>query len=212
VFDGFDNFYVKNPVRSEPLSWRIVAFLGPWHMPLLFLLAGAATWFALDRRSAGTYAAERVKRLLIPFVFGILVIVPPQALLARWFRGGEFSLAEYWTFKGNLSGYTGNWTPAHLWFIAFLFVFSLVALPLFIRWHRHPLHARWLLFAMPLVLVIANEPGRSARAVLRTLPSAATSRPCPPRRRLMLSNPHRGHEHDPSSQRGAPQLRSCFRR
>jgi peptidoglycan/LPS O-acetylase OafA/YrhL len=157
VFDAFDNFYVKNPVKNGPLSWGVIAFLSPWHMPLLFVLAGAATWFALEHRSARGYAVERIKRLLIPFLFGLLIIVPPQTYLARWLRGRPVSLGSYWTLKGDLSGYTGNWTPAHLWFIAFLLVFSLLALPLFVRWRRRVPGARWLLVAMPLVLVIANE-------------------------------------------------------
>ena len=47
--------------------------------------------------------------------------------------------------------------PAHLWFIGYLFIFSLVALPLLARWRGRQLRARWLLFAMPLVLLAANE-------------------------------------------------------
>jgi peptidoglycan/LPS O-acetylase OafA/YrhL len=120
------------------------------------VLAGAATWYALGHRSGAQYRAERFKRLLIPFLFGILVIVPPQAFLAARFRGHDFSLADYWSFKGDLTGYTGNWTPAHLWFIAFLFAFSLLGLPLFLRWRRRPVRATWLLFAMPVLLLVAN--------------------------------------------------------
>src|SRR5436190_8266694 len=161
VFDVFDPFYVKNAQTSGVLSWSIVAFLNIWHMPLLFVLAGAATWFALERRSSGRYAGERCRRLLIPLLFGLLVIVPPQAYVARLARGrgvsvGSF-LADYWGVHGNLSGYTGNWTPAHLWFIAFLLVFSLVTVPLLSRWRREEVRARWLLFTMPLVLVLAND-------------------------------------------------------
>ncbi len=32
----------------------------------------------------------------------------------------------------HLDGYNGTFTPAHLWFILFLFVFSLIGLPLFL--------------------------------------------------------------------------------
>jgi glucans biosynthesis protein C len=161
VFDVFDSFYVKNPQTSDGLSWAVVAFLNPWHMPLLFVLAGAATWLALGHRGPKAYLGERTRRLLIPFLFGILVIVPPQGFLASRFRGGDASvggfLRDYWTVEGDLSGYTGSFTPAHLWFIGYLFIFSLVALPLLARWRGRPLRARWLLFAMPLVLLAANE-------------------------------------------------------
>jgi glucans biosynthesis protein C len=161
VFDTFDPFYVKNPETSGALSWAVVAFLNPWHMPLLFVLAGAATWLALGHRGATGYLGERTRRLLVPFLFGLLVVVPPQGFLASRFRGDEASvpsfLGDYWTVEGDLSGYTGSFTPAHLWFIGFLFVFSLVALPLFVRWRGRRLRTRWLLFAMPLVLLAANE-------------------------------------------------------
>jgi glucans biosynthesis protein C len=161
VFDTFDPFYVKNPETSGALSWAVVAFLNPWHMPLLFVLAGAATWLALGHRGATGYLGERTRRLLVPFLFGLLVVVPPQGFLASRFRGGEASvpsfLGDYWTVEGDLSGYTGSFTPAHLWFIGFLFVFSLVALPLLVRWRGRRLRTRWLLFAMPLVLLAANE-------------------------------------------------------
>jgi glucan biosynthesis protein C len=161
VFDVFDPFYVKNPQTSDTLSWAVVAFLNPWHMPLLFVLAGAATWLALGHRSRGAYVRERTRRLLVPLLFGLLAIVPPQAFLASRFRGGETSvasfLADYWTVEGDLTGYTGSFTPAHLWFIGYLFIFSLVTLPLLARWHGRRVGARWLLLAMPLVLVAANE-------------------------------------------------------
>jgi glucans biosynthesis protein C len=161
VFDVFDPFYVKHPQTSGTLSWAAVALLNPWHMPLLFVLAGAATWLALGHRRARTYVGERTRRLLIPFLFGLLIIVPPQAFLARRVRGGHESvasfLADYWTIEGDLSGYTGSFTPAHLWFIGFLFIFSVAALPLLVRWRARPVRARWLLAALPLVLLAANE-------------------------------------------------------
>ena len=161
VFDAFDPFYVKNPQTSEGLSWAVVAFLNPWHMPLLFVLAGAATWLALGHRRPKAYLGERTRRLLVPFLFGLLMIVPPQGFLAGRFRGSHESVAsflgDYWTIEGDLSGYTGSFTPAHLWFIGYLFLFSALALPLLTRWRGRQLRTRWLLVAMPLVLLAANE-------------------------------------------------------
>ena len=120
---------------------RFIDFVGPWHMSLLFLLAGAASWLAFRYRSGGQYAGERFKRLLIPFIFGVLVIVPPQTwLVYNTHHGTDLSYWEYLpkiftTADEGLNGYAGGFTPAHLWFVLFLFVFSLVALPLFL-WLR----------------------------------------------------------------------------
>ena len=57
----------RAPSLSKGLSY-FVEYLGPWHMPLLFFLAGASTWFALSHRSGRQYAGERFKRLFIPFI------------------------------------------------------------------------------------------------------------------------------------------------
>jgi peptidoglycan/LPS O-acetylase OafA/YrhL len=138
IFDTFDTFYVKNDQLSGALTY-LIAYVHPWHMPLLFLLAGAATYFALRFRSGGQYALERFKRLLIPFIFGVLVLVPPQSYLGlRNHSNYSGSFLEWYPSFFNinpadLDGYfLGGFTPAHLWFIFYLFVFALVALPLFL--------------------------------------------------------------------------------
>ncbi len=140
VFDVSDPFYVKNATLSDGLSY-LIAFLDPWHMPFLFVLAGMSTWLALRRRNGGQYLRERLGRLLVPLVFGILVIVPPQAYLARVSHAGyagsyvQFYPSFFQIRSGDLTGYLGTFTPAHLWFISFLLVFSVVALPLLL-WLR----------------------------------------------------------------------------
>jgi peptidoglycan/LPS O-acetylase OafA/YrhL len=140
VFNWEEDFYIKNVPTDVPAQ-RFIDFVGPWHMSLLFLLAGAASWLAFRRRSGRQYAGERFKRLLIPFVFGVLVIVPPQTWLAyNSHHGTDLTYWEYLpkfftTADEGLNGYAGGFTPAHLWFILFLFVFSLVALPLFLWLH-----------------------------------------------------------------------------
>lgn len=143
IFDIWEPFYAKNDQVSAALSYIFVGAVNPWHMPLFFLLAGASTWFALSFRSAGQYAQERLKRLFVPLIFGVLTIVPTQAFLgARTYGYFGGSLFQYYPqfFQagptGDLSGYMGGFTPAHLWFVLFLFVLSLVALPFFLYLRR----------------------------------------------------------------------------
>ena len=50
-------------------------------MSLFFLLAGASSYYALLKRTGGEYIKERFNRLFIPFVFGVLVLIPPQSYL-----------------------------------------------------------------------------------------------------------------------------------
>ncbi len=56
-------------------------------MPLLFVIAGAGMWFALQRRTGMQLFKERSVRLLVPLVIGMFVIVPPQVFYERLFHG-----------------------------------------------------------------------------------------------------------------------------
>jgi glucan biosynthesis protein C len=143
IFDIWEPFYAKSDQVSEALSYAFIGAVSPWHMPLFFLLAGAATWFALGFRSGGQYVKERLKRLIVPLMFGVLVVVPPQSYLGA-LTYGEFEgpfLQYYPRFfqigaTGDLSGYMGGFTPGHLWFVLFLLLVSIVALPLLLHLRR----------------------------------------------------------------------------
>jgi hypothetical protein len=133
VLDPNSIMYIKDVLNSRVLD-EAAGFVHMWHMPLLFILSGAATYFALGFRSAGQYLRERFLRLLVPFLFGVLTFIPLTTYIRRI---GAVSLWEHYAgfFRfdlEHLDGYSGTFTPAHLWFILFLFVFSVAALPLFL--------------------------------------------------------------------------------
>jgi glucan biosynthesis protein C len=119
---------------------RVAGFIDQFHMPVLFAIAGMSTYFALAKRSAGQYLRERVLRLVIPLAFGIVVIVPPMTYITQIAAGKTLTFwqhfANFFTISADLTGIEGTFTPAHLWFILYLVVFSLVALPLFLLLHR----------------------------------------------------------------------------
>ncbi len=133
IFANFD-FHIKNQATSTGIT-IIEGFIDNWHMPLFFLLAGASTWFALKKRPSAAYIKERFLRLIVPLVFGILVIVPPQTFYERIQKLG-FS-GNYWDFyshlvKGDFAESHLNWN--HLWFLCYLFVISVAVLPLILSW------------------------------------------------------------------------------
>ena len=140
VYNAGEAFYVKGAQPSVAVN-AVTEFISLWHMPLLFLLAGASTYFALGRRSSRQYLWERVKRLAVPFVFGVLLLVPPQTWYGARFNSG--SVQSYWDYltsgdflKQNPEGdYWGGWGTGHLWFIQVLFVISVIVLPLVV-WGR----------------------------------------------------------------------------
>jgi glucans biosynthesis protein C len=136
VFDPFTIMYIRDSVNSRVLA-EVTGFIHMWHMPMLFVISGAATYFALGLRSAGEYIRERFSRLFIPLVFGLLTFVPFTIYLQHSdvlsFREGYVKFFQI--DLEQLDGMSGAFTPAHLWFILFLFVYSLVGLPIFL-WLR----------------------------------------------------------------------------
>ena len=107
-----------------------------WMMPLLFAIAGISSRYALEKRNAGEYAKERVCKLLLPLLFGLLLVIPIQPYLAAMFLNGEASYFNSFTKLTDLTGYDGAFTPAHLWFILVLFVISMACLP-FMIWYKN---------------------------------------------------------------------------
>lgn len=140
-------WHINNSVVSVLLT-GILRFVNIWHMPLFFLLSGSAAWFAMSFRPERSFAKERVKRLFIPLVFGMAVIIPPQVYVERIFKGQfEGSYLSFYPEAFNGMYPDGNLSWHHLWFLAYLFVFSLLALPIFKRYlaDRRPAFLGWLM-------------------------------------------------------------------
>ena len=112
-------------------------FVNRWRMPLIFVVSGAAIALALGSRSPRSFALDRVRRLLVPLLFGMIVIVPPQIYLERLYRGqftGSFFEWLPQAFQGGAYP-AGNVSWHHLWFLAYVLVLTFVALPYFL-WAR----------------------------------------------------------------------------
>ncbi|MCK8494166.1 acyltransferase [Spirosoma sp. RP8] len=131
-------WHVQSNETSPPME-EVMRWLHRWRMPLLFFISGAGTFFALKKRTFGTYAGERVRRLFIPLVFGMFVIVPPQIYTEWIFRGrftGSYSefYPEVFGFQPYHDGGTGGaFSWHHLWFVCYLFLYSILSIPVF-RW------------------------------------------------------------------------------
>lgn len=137
----FGEWEIKNVEQSEIIS-IILSILGIWGMPFFFLMAGAASWFALQKRTARLYLKERFNRLLIPFIIGTILLSPLEKYL-EWSnkvqRGVvDVSFQEFVTRPIQLSSPLSLISPRwfgygfHLWFLGFLFSFALITLPFFL--------------------------------------------------------------------------------
>ena len=119
-------FHIKNGQSNYVLN-LFCRFIEIWHMPLFFLVAGASTWFALEFRTGRQYRLERTRRLIIPLLFGILFLIPPISYfenIQKHTFNGSF-LAFYPHFFNGIYP-KGNLSWSHLWFVYYLFNFSLV--------------------------------------------------------------------------------------
>lgn len=130
IFCQFGDFYIISQEKNF-FADLIILLLFTWYMPMLFFLAGASTYFSFERRNLKQYIIERIKKLLVPLLFGIIFLVPPQTYLARVWRGevnlNYFShLDFFFSNVTDFTGFDGAFTPAHLWFILYLFVVSIL--------------------------------------------------------------------------------------
>jgi len=129
-----ENWYIHGKDLLFPSFFNMLA--ATWMMPLLFVLAGMSSRYSLETRRLGEYAKERVHKLLLPLIFGLLLVIPIQSYLAGLYFNDHANYLDYFTKVTDLSGYDGMFTPGQLWFILFLFVFSMISLP-FMRWYKN---------------------------------------------------------------------------
>lgn len=141
VSDVFNTvqFEIKNAEQSQVIT-IMQGFIFPWGMPLFFLIAGAGSYFALRHRTGREFTHERTLRLLVPFIAGTLLLGPIQIYFS-WRHRIETGVTD-WTlaqFVAERFWHPGpKWFGAigyHMWFLGYLFAFSLIALPLFL-WLR----------------------------------------------------------------------------
>jgi glucan biosynthesis protein C len=144
-----------------------------WRMQLVFLVSGLSLNFLRRRATDGQLARSRLTRLGLPLLFGMAVIVPPQAYLEALGRGatepGYLAFPwRYFTFQpwpdGAFAGYEIGITWNHLWYLPYLLCYTLAAIPLMrffdgpgagLRRRFQALRGAWLVL-MPLVPLMAS--------------------------------------------------------
>jgi peptidoglycan/LPS O-acetylase OafA/YrhL len=118
-FNG-DDFHIMNADSSKFLD-DVMVFFEQFRLPLLFLISGTGTMFAFSKRTWVQFLKERSTRLIIPLIFGVLFIVPPQTYYEHI---KDFD--SYWNLYSSGFFLEIN----HLWFIKNLFIMSILLIPL----------------------------------------------------------------------------------
>ncbi len=137
-FFDTDGWHVKSPETSEA-SMLFTILAVQWMMPLFFILSGIGIYHALAHQRWPHYLVSRVKRLLVPLLFGIFVIIAPLQVYLERISNKQFE-GSFWSFYphyfegwyGIQEGGNFAWMGIHLWYLEFLFVFSIITLPLFL--------------------------------------------------------------------------------
>lgn len=113
-------------IRSDDLIidlWKPMTLLNVWRIPFLFFVSGMGVYFAMQKRNIKALLTDRALRILLPYVFGIVAIVPLQFFLFQRFHRQELSYFAH---------------PAHLWFLGNIAIYISILFPLFFYWMRNP--------------------------------------------------------------------------
>jgi len=102
--------------------WTPMTMLNVWRIPLLFYVSGMGLYFALKKRNWKLLLVERMKRILLPFVFGFLAIAPLHM----------FIFQKFYKLPLNYYAHSG-----HLWFLGNIFIYVLLLSPLFFYLKKH---------------------------------------------------------------------------
>ncbi len=117
LFIGF----IKSEKSLESI-WIPMTMLNVWRIPLLFFVSGMGLYFAMKKRNWKELILERSKRILLPFVFGVLAIAPLHFLIFQKYYNMPLS---YFSHMG------------HLWFLGNIFVYVLLLSPIFFYLKRN---------------------------------------------------------------------------
>ncbi len=126
------NWEIKNNESSIFID-RIIIWLHQWRLPLLFFIAGVGVRFSLKKRSILKFVGERFVRLFLPLAFAIFFITPIQVYFERLQKKEiDMSYIDFYPTVFEFVPYPdGTITWSHMWFVTYLFVFTLLLLPVF---------------------------------------------------------------------------------
>lgn len=136
------HWIVKSPRTYDWVAWPLAAIV-PWRLSVLFAVSGYATAAMIQRSPGlGAFLAERSHRLLVPLLFGMLVIVPPQDWVRLEVAGidrpfGWFLAHDAFAFAHIAGTFMPAWE--HLWFLPYLWGYTLLLVALAAlgpRWHE----------------------------------------------------------------------------
>jgi len=108
--------------KSWGSLWTPMMMLNVWRIPLLFFVSGMGVYFSMQNRNWKELIMDRIWRIWLPFVFGMLFIVPISIYIAQYYYHRSFSYTPY---------------PGHLWFLGNIMTYVIILSPLFFYFKRN---------------------------------------------------------------------------
>ncbi len=136
-FFNMEDWHVKNPIWYPGVEvWNVFAIT--WMMPLIFVISGASLFYAVGKDGSGKFVKDKTLRLLVPLLVGDFTHASLQVYLER-VTHGQFSGTYYQFLPQYFNGFYEGGNPAsgnfaltgmHLWYLWWLFLFSILLYPL----------------------------------------------------------------------------------
>ncbi|MCC7644974.1 MULTISPECIES: acyltransferase family protein [unclassified Janthinobacterium] len=130
-------FHMKSSYLTETLNFPMV-FINRWRMEIVFLISGVSCAM-MAHTSRGAFLWRRIKRLLLPLLFGVLVVIPVQPYCEGVSNGlvepgyGAFLLHYFGGYAwpaGAFTGWKTSFTWNHLWYLVYLLLYTIVLVAL----------------------------------------------------------------------------------
>lgn len=144
IFAAEPRYHLKSVEPSLTAS-VVFEFFRATTMPAFFVIAGWSAVASLRRRSPGRFVLERTLRLLVPLVTGIVLfgaiikyieLSHGRDLGLHGFRLVDVLQVGFLEFFPRYLKDVNLLTWSHLWFLAYLFLISVLLLPLLVRLAR----------------------------------------------------------------------------
>lgn len=129
-------WHVKSQYQAQWLQIPMM-FFNQWRMALLFIISGMATFFLVKKTGSG-FLGNRFKVIGVPLLFGMFVIVSPQAYFeARFEMDYNESFWLFWQHYVGISDWPESMTNGsdydltwnHLWYLPYMLLYSIVLIP-----------------------------------------------------------------------------------
>ncbi|HEY2444601.1 MAG TPA: acyltransferase [Rhizomicrobium sp.] len=123
---------------KPPFAWRTFAIVDPHHfigfdilcawanvflMPLFFLISGLFVWQSLERNGPIDFVYRRWLRLGLPFLFGVLVLMPLAVFPTYLQTAAHPGIADFWHHWFALP----FWPAGPMWFLWVLLIGDVAA-------------------------------------------------------------------------------------